>query len=64
MNIHSLAFYIAAPHFFVKYYFLDCVSKGRVSPVTARLKCPYEEGEDINESEAVTVVSGDGIGGG
>jgi hypothetical protein len=41
-----------------------CVSKANKSPVTATLKCPHEEGEDINESEAVTEGSGDGIGGG
>jgi hypothetical protein len=39
-----------------------CVSKIEMSPITAKLKCPHGRGKDTDESEAVTEVSGDGIG--
>lgn len=44
--------------FLVKKKMIRCVSKGKMSPVTARLKCPYKKGEDIDESKAATEVSG------
>ena len=31
-----------------------------MSPLTAKVKCPHERGEDTNESEAVTEVACDG----
>jgi hypothetical protein len=34
----------------------------KMSPITAKLKCPHERGKDRGESEAVTEVSGDGFG--
>jgi hypothetical protein len=33
-----------------------------MSPITAKLKCPYGRGKGIHESEAVTEVRGDEFG--
>jgi hypothetical protein len=43
---------------------LRCVSKGKASPLTAKLKCPHERGKAFIESEAITEVARDGFGGG
>lgn len=34
-----------------------CVSKVKMSPITAELKCPHGRGKDLIESEAVTEVA-------
>jgi hypothetical protein len=46
----------------VNFFMPLCVSKIEMSPLTAKLKCPHGRGKDIDESEAVTEVSGDGFG--
>jgi hypothetical protein len=41
-----------------------CVSKVKMSPLTAELKCPHERGKAFIESEAVTEVASHEDGGG
>ena len=48
----------------VNIFLVNCVSKGIVSPLTSKLKCPHGRREDTDESEAVTEVACDGFGGG
>jgi hypothetical protein len=42
----------------------QCVSKVRMSPITAELKCPHGRGKDSIESEAVTEAASHEDGGG
>ena len=48
----------------VKVFVNRCVRKVKMSPLTAKVKCPHGRGEDTNESEAVTEVACNGFGGG
>jgi len=41
----------------------SCVSKGQVSPLTTKVKCPHGTGVDTDGAEAVTAVACDGFGG-
>jgi hypothetical protein len=42
----------------------NCVTQGNMSLLMAKVKCPHERGPDLNESGAITEVSGDEFGGG
>ena len=44
--------------------FAKCVSKVKMSPITAELKCPHGRGKDTIGSEAVTGVASHEDGGG
>jgi hypothetical protein len=46
----------------VKGIIAQCGSKVEMSPLTAKLKCPYGRGKDNNESEANTEIPGDEFG--
>jgi len=48
----------------VNLFFLDCVRKVIMFPVTSELKCPHGRGKDSIESEAVTEVASHEDGGG
>jgi hypothetical protein len=48
----------------VKDFFKVCVSKVKMSPITAELKCPHERGKDTIESEAAPEVASHEDGGG
>jgi hypothetical protein len=48
----------------VKQKIRDCVGKVKMSPLTAKLKCPHGTGEDAQGAEAVTELASDENGGG
>jgi len=47
----------------VKHFFVGCVSKVIMSPLTATLKCPHGDRDDTHGAEAVAEVAFDQDGG-